>query len=71
MSRTFLDVKGRPLQVGDEVCFISAPQCLNYGTLVGFRAINPRMTMAEIVVTISNGETRTLTVDPHLACKLS
>jgi hypothetical protein len=60
------DFEGKELSIGDEVVFISSPHMLNRGMVTGFKQLNTKLTVVQLVV----GQA-TITVAPFLCAKLA
>jgi hypothetical protein len=65
------DFEGKPLSMGDSVVFISAPNTLQKGIVTGFKQLSKILTVVEIVVTLDNGTSHSLTAAPFVCARLS
>lgn len=67
---TTVDFQGHELTIGDTVIFISGPNSLNKGILTRFKPLSRGLTVVEIVVTLDNGTSHSLTAAPFVCAKM-
>lgn len=67
-----MDHKGRWIEIGNTVTFISGPNILQEGTVVGFKPLNAKgEKLVEIVIDLPSGKTFTLSVHPSQCARRS